>query len=232
MVTSIVCPILKKYTKNRSCLNAITLVLVFLLVLGGSLFGPGCTSVEKITVIDNDLSKTDTDKDGISDSQEVALGLDPKKPDTDGDGLTDASELRMNLNPLNPDTDSDGISDADDSMPKINNSKFFQYLAIGIVVVLLTSIILFQIYVGFSKQRKQKIKENKANQAAKNILLRKESERILELARKNYGSLTLAQIVEELQMDPSMIKQCLGRLKVKKEGQYYHFIEIERTFDK
>jgi|GEM_PF-2481771 len=38
------------------------------------------------------FSQIDTDGDGLSDSQEVALGTDPNKVDTDGDGLNDAVE--------------------------------------------------------------------------------------------------------------------------------------------
>ena len=43
-----------------------------------------------ITVIQCDL---DTDNDGLSDDEEVALGTDPNNPDTDGDGLTDGEEV-------------------------------------------------------------------------------------------------------------------------------------------
>ena len=41
----------------------------------------------------------DSDGDGLSDDDEVALGLDPRQPDTDGDGLMDGIELRMGLEP-------------------------------------------------------------------------------------------------------------------------------------
>ena len=44
---------------------------------------------------------TDTDKDGLFDKLEEALGTDVNKVDTDGDGVSDADEvLKNNTNPL------------------------------------------------------------------------------------------------------------------------------------
>ncbi|KFE65233.1 hypothetical protein [Hyalangium minutum] len=45
------------------------------------------------------IISADSDADGVSDDDEVALGLDPRQPDTDGDGLMDGIELRMGLKP-------------------------------------------------------------------------------------------------------------------------------------
>ncbi|MEI8361114.1 MAG: fibronectin type III domain-containing protein [bacterium] len=42
----------------------------------------------------------DTDKDGLSDDLEVALGTNPFKMDTDGDGVNDKQELLQILNPI------------------------------------------------------------------------------------------------------------------------------------
>ncbi len=54
----------------------------------------------------------DTDKDGISDDDEVLrTGTDPKKQDTDGDRLGDGVEVANRMNPLDPDMDRDGVSD-------------------------------------------------------------------------------------------------------------------------
>ncbi len=48
-----------------------------------------------------DDTASDTDNDGLSDSDEYALGTDPNNPDTDGDGFSDgddANPLIINAN--------------------------------------------------------------------------------------------------------------------------------------
>lgn len=58
---------------------------------------------------------TDSDGDGLTDAEELALGTDPNNPDTDGDGLTDFEEVRVyGTDPLNPDTDYDGLTDGEE----------------------------------------------------------------------------------------------------------------------
>lgn len=47
----------------------------------------------------------DSDNDGISDGDEVALGTDPLNPDTDGDGLLDGFEPDGGLDPKKTSTD-------------------------------------------------------------------------------------------------------------------------------
>ena len=42
----------------------------------------------------------DTDKDGLSDSLEVALGINANKADSDGDKFSDLTEVKSNFNPL------------------------------------------------------------------------------------------------------------------------------------
>src|SRR5215204_755195 len=56
---------------------------------------------------------TDTDGDGVADSDEVDLyGTDPETWDTDGDGLSDGDELFVGgTDPLVWDTNGDGVSD-------------------------------------------------------------------------------------------------------------------------
>ncbi|MEM7484139.1 MAG: gliding motility-associated C-terminal domain-containing protein [Bacteroidota bacterium] len=44
----------------------------------------------------------DTDKDGLTDSEENDLGTDPGNPDTDGDGLTDGEEVLVEDDPSTP----------------------------------------------------------------------------------------------------------------------------------
>ena len=64
-----------------------------------------------------DLNKmnqySDTDKDGLLDTDEYLAGTDPTKADTDGDGLSDADEVKVyKTDPKKKDTDGDGIGDA------------------------------------------------------------------------------------------------------------------------
>lgn len=54
----------------------------------------------------------DTDNDGLSNNEEIALGTDPTSADTDDDDLSDGDEVKIYLtDPLNPDTDGDGYLD-------------------------------------------------------------------------------------------------------------------------
>ncbi len=54
----------------------------------------------------------DSDLDGLTDEEEMQLGTDPHHADTDKDGLSDYDEVRVyHTNPLNPDTDFDALKD-------------------------------------------------------------------------------------------------------------------------
>ena len=69
----------------------------------------------------------DTDRDGLTNDEEAALGTDPAKPDTDDDGLVDRIEIGY-TDPLNPDTDGDSFLDGDEELiygtdPNDPNSK-------------------------------------------------------------------------------------------------------------
>lgn len=54
----------------------------------------------------------DSDGDGLLDTEEMTIGTDPYDPDTDKDELTDGQEVRTyHTDPLNPDTDYDFLKD-------------------------------------------------------------------------------------------------------------------------
>jgi hypothetical protein len=56
--------------------------------------------------------KTDSDGDGLTDSEEQLLGTDPHNPDTDGDGIPDGQEVNTyHTDPTKADTDGDGLKD-------------------------------------------------------------------------------------------------------------------------
>ena len=64
-------------------------------------------------VINSGIS--DNDKDGLTKTEEKALGTDYNNPDTDGDGLNDGDEVnKYATDPKNPDTDNDGLKDGDE----------------------------------------------------------------------------------------------------------------------
>ncbi len=55
---------------------------------------------------------TDTDGDGLIDTDEAIYGTDPTNPDTDGDGLKDGAEVHTyGTDPLVKDTDGDNLGD-------------------------------------------------------------------------------------------------------------------------
>ena len=62
----------------------------------------------------NEEAEVDSDGDGLFDSEEAELGLDPNSDDTDGDGLVDGAEAGHGADPLLPDTDEDGYTDRDE----------------------------------------------------------------------------------------------------------------------
>jgi hypothetical protein len=69
-----------------------------------------------------DLSKIDTDGDGLSDWDEISVyKTDPNRADTDGDGLTDGQEvMTYKTDPTRADTDGDGVIDGGGTKPVID----------------------------------------------------------------------------------------------------------------
>ena len=65
---------------------------------------------------------TDDDNDGLSDSEEAALGSNPLLVDSDGDGVNDILDL-FPINPLESvDADIDGVGDNSDNCPAVANA--------------------------------------------------------------------------------------------------------------
>ena len=64
----------------------------------------------------NAADDVDADGDGVDNSTELELGLDPFNPDSDGDGLMDGIEVHGQnpTHPLSSDTDGDGLSDGEE----------------------------------------------------------------------------------------------------------------------
>ncbi|MFX3683367.1 calcium-binding protein [Streptococcus suis] len=48
------------------------------------------------------IYEKDSDQEGLTDAQELALGTDPQSVDTDGDGQSDLEELQSGHSPLDP----------------------------------------------------------------------------------------------------------------------------------
>ncbi|SFC63468.1 Ig-like domain-containing protein [Massilia yuzhufengensis] len=66
------------------------------------------------------LTGADSDNDGISDDDELRLGMDPSNPadallDSDHDGLTARDEFLAGTDPRNADSDGDGLSDGEEA---------------------------------------------------------------------------------------------------------------------
>lgn len=49
------------------------------------------------------IYERDSDNDGLTDAQELALGTNPLSPDSDGDGKPDLIEVEEGSNPISPD---------------------------------------------------------------------------------------------------------------------------------
>jgi len=103
-------------------------VLVALIIVGYFLYSQGMIKPEKepsplvnqpgilpeseSPLPSSEVPAPDTDGDGLTDEEEIALGTNPNLVDTDDDKLSDKEEVRIyKTDPLNPDTDGDGYLD-------------------------------------------------------------------------------------------------------------------------
>ena len=80
--------------ENPADANADNIYEVIILVSDGI---ESDTQLLKISVLD--LLTEDTDEDGLTDDEEIALGTDPNNPDSDGDGFSDGDEVEEGTDP-------------------------------------------------------------------------------------------------------------------------------------
>ena len=75
--------------------------------------GDGFSDGEEVAVLKTDpnASDEDSDNDGLPDAVEILMGSNAERSDTDYDGLSDLEEFSLGLNILQPDTDGDGMND-------------------------------------------------------------------------------------------------------------------------
>lgn len=57
------------------------------------------------------VTDLDSDLDGLTNSEELALGTDPFSADTDEDGMPDSIEIEIGTGPTNSDSDNNGVTD-------------------------------------------------------------------------------------------------------------------------
>ena len=85
----------------------------------------------KLTKYSNEIDYSlDSDKDRLTNIQEVIIGCNPYQKDTDGDGLDDCLEDYLGLSPVKKDTDNNGIDDGheDTDNDGLSNLDEIKYL--------------------------------------------------------------------------------------------------------
>ena len=86
--------------------------------------GDGLTNIQEIE-LGTDISKRDTDADGLSDYEEVfTYHTDPCEFDTDNDGLGDGDEIYLGLNPLVAKTDGATLDSEREFTQELSDDNF------------------------------------------------------------------------------------------------------------
>ena len=85
--------------------------------LGDGTQGPGATPkpVPNFFLSSQAFWSLDSDGDGLTNAEELALGTSGRLADTNGDGIPDGAALKAGLSATNTDMDSDGVSNADEA---------------------------------------------------------------------------------------------------------------------
>ena len=75
-----------------------------------------------------DLTKADTDDDGLDDLDELLMGTMPWCRDTDNDGLSDGLEVSIGYDPLSANPDGDTFSDKEEYERNLKHNLYFETL--------------------------------------------------------------------------------------------------------
>jgi len=119
----------------------VTVITLFTWLVSTNAFQPVAYAAPAQSSANSSLSASgkDSDRDGLTDTQEKACGTNPKKADSDGngirdgaddkdrDGLSNKAEFRYGTKCRSKDSDRDGISDGEEvrrgSDPKKKNNS-------------------------------------------------------------------------------------------------------------
>ena len=112
----------EKKMNNRK--NLSMLVALFLVMMTAS----SVVSGDGTDPLDPSDGGADWDGDGLTNAEEQSAGTDMTKADSDGDGLPDGWEVRNGLNPnnggdANSDADNDGLSAAQDGLQSFQKRR-------------------------------------------------------------------------------------------------------------
>ena len=83
---------------------------------------------DEITILADVLPEDDFDRDGLTNSEEYANGMDPTDPDTDGDGLIDSREVPNRSNNSEEPVDNGGGTNSPNEQLQLQASRSFNQL--------------------------------------------------------------------------------------------------------
>jgi hypothetical protein len=117
LVTAVMSGVVMISAANEGSLAIVRIIVAF----GGDSDGDGISdSLEVLLGMDPDNpadALEDFDFDGLTNAEEVVLGTDIENADTDFDGLADGDEIDTGTNPLDADSDDDGLLDGLETNP-------------------------------------------------------------------------------------------------------------------
>jgi len=112
------------------------LVAVYLLSKNPFFFRGGPAQASNLEEIQEFNKATDSDKDGLTNTEENLLSTDPFNADSDGDDINDGEEIKHGFDPRGPgklvknsllkfftDSDSDGLTNTEETLWKTNSNN-------------------------------------------------------------------------------------------------------------